>query len=119
MTEREWSDKVVDIAHRYGWLVAHFSTSLTPRGRYVTATKYDAVGFPDLVLVHERGIVLFRELKAGKAPRADRLGDLTDHQRDWYAALAAAGANVDVWRPSDLFAIASTLSFGAVVEVVA
>jgi hypothetical protein len=51
-------------------------------------------GFPDLVIVG-RGGVLFRELKTAK-------GRLTDAQRTWLDRLSAAGADADVWRPTDL-----------------
>jgi hypothetical protein len=51
-------------------------------------------GFPDLVCVGPRG-VLYRELKTAK-------GQLSLAQRTWLAALSAAGADVDVWRPDAL-----------------
>ena len=51
-------------------------------------------GFPDLVCVGPRG-VLFRELKTQR-------GKVSAPQREWLDALAAAGADADIWRPSDL-----------------
>jgi hypothetical protein len=50
-------------------------------------------GFPDLTVVGAHG-VLFRELKSER-------GRVTADQRRWLDALAAAGADVVVWRPCD------------------
>lgn len=51
-------------------------------------------GWPDLTLVGSYGLV-FRELKS-------QYGTLRPEQGDWGYALRAAGADWDVWRPSDL-----------------
>ncbi|HEV2256109.1 MAG TPA: VRR-NUC domain-containing protein [Streptosporangiaceae bacterium] len=51
-------------------------------------------GFPDLVLAGPGG-VLFRELKTQR-------GQPTPEQQQWLDALAAANADVDIWRPADL-----------------
>jgi len=51
-------------------------------------------GFPDLVLCGPGG-VLFRELKTQR-------GQVTAEQQQWLDALAAAGADVGVWRPEHL-----------------
>jgi hypothetical protein len=53
-------------------------------------SRRSAPGFPDLVLVRER--VVFAELKS-------EAGKLTPEQVAWANALAAAGAEVHVWRP--------------------
>ena len=56
-------DKVVDVAHLAGWEAAHFRPALV-RGVYRTPCQYDAVGFPDLFLLHPRsGDRLALELK--------------------------------------------------------
>lgn len=51
-------------------------------------------GFPDLVIVGRHG-VLIRELKRQR-------GGVTPEQSAWLNALAAAGVDADVWRPTDL-----------------
>lgn len=107
ITEREWSDKVCELARHpvCGWFVAHFGTAVRG-GEYVTPVEYDAAGFPDLVLVNpRRGLVWFRELKSGRRP-------LQPAQREWYQRLAHAGANVDVWHPEDWPDIVAALSNG-------
>ena len=57
-------------------------------------SRRSAPGFPDLVIAGPGG-VLFRELKTEK-------GRLTVHQERWGNILAASGADIGVWRPSDL-----------------
>lgn len=95
MTEAEWQGKVVDAARWGAWRVAHFRPGLTADGGHRTHVAYDAAGFPDLVLVHDRRrMVLFRELKTAT-------GRVTAAQKAWHEALELAGANVAVWRPKD------------------
>ena len=50
-------------------------------------------GFPDLVIAG-KGKLLFVELKSEK-------GKLSTNQLEWSNALAATGARVCLWRPSD------------------
>lgn len=86
MTEDQLQDSVLALADRTGWLAYHTHDSRRSRP-----------GFPDLVLVDlrpGRARVLYRELKSQK-------GKPTPEQRRWLAALAAAGADVGIWRPSD------------------
>lgn len=72
------------------------------RLRYHTLrSKGSTSGFPDRVIVRER--VLFAELKTEK-------GKPTDAQVEWLTMLAAAGAEVYLWRPSDLDEIGRILS---------
>lgn len=62
--------------------------------RYHTLrSKGSTSGFPDRVLVRDR--VIFAELKKEG-------GKPTDAQRTWLTGLAKAGAEVYLWRPSDL-----------------
>jgi hypothetical protein len=49
-------------------------------------------GLPDLIIVGRRTI--YRELKTEK-------GTVSTAQKEWIAALKAAGEDVDVWRPRD------------------
>jgi hypothetical protein len=89
VTESQLQSAVVELAHRFGWLVAHFPRSRSTSGAWLTATAADAKGFPDCVLAR-KGRTLFIELKARK-------GHLSPEQRRWQDALG----EVFVWRPAD------------------
>lgn len=58
-----------------------------------TDSRRSRAGFPDLVIVGPGGL-LFAELKADR-------GRLRPDQARWIATLAAAGAEVHVWRPNN------------------
>ena len=93
VTERELTRAVLELAARLGYRTAHFRTSLTKRGTYMTAVQGDGAGFPDLVLVR-RGRLVFAELKKdGRYP--------TGAQRDWLDALSGCGVEAHVWREKD------------------
>ena len=81
MTEAQLQTVVVGLARMLRFLVYHTRDS---RG--------SDKGFPDLVMVRERTIYV--ELKSEK-------GKLTPEQREWIAALKAAGEEVYVWRPAE------------------
>jgi hypothetical protein len=98
-TEAQFQKAVIDLARHTGWLVAHFRPARTEEG-WRTPVSADGAGFPDLVLV--RDLVLYRELKSEK-------GRVRPDQQRWHEALATAGADIAVWRPSDWPAIANTL----------
>lgn len=114
MTEAEFQDALVDLARLYGWRVAHFAAARTAHG-WRTPARYDAKGFPDLVLVHPvRRLIIFAEIKG-------RDGKTTTDQDGWLAALAMASkcttdVRVAVWRPQDASDIARTLTAGKVTE---
>ena len=91
MNEREFTEQVIDTAHRFGWRVAHFAQAQVRPGVWITPVKADDKGFPDLVLVRER--VIYAELKVGTRPRIEQV--------EWLGALEAAGAEVYVWKPKD------------------
>lgn len=95
ITEQEFQQQVIDLGHLLGWRVAHFRPAQTAKGWRTPATA-DGKGFPDLVLVRER--VIFAELKTDR-------GKLTDDQAAWLAALAHAGAEAYIWRPSEFDAV--------------
>jgi hypothetical protein len=105
VTESEFQESIIDIAHQYGWRVAHFRPARTERG-WVTPVAADGAGFPDLVLVHaaERRC-LFVEVKS-------RDGRLTKEQTTWLADLHAARMEVELWRPENWPSIVDRLSFG-------
>ena len=99
MTERELTRAVLELATRLGYRTAHFRTSLTKRGTYMTAVQGDGAGFPDLVLLrpagqNTRARLVFAELKKdGRYP--------SRAQRDWLDALTGCGVEAHVWRERD------------------
>src|SRR4051812_35709376 len=82
LSEKEWQRTVTDTATAHRWMLYHTHDS-----------RHSPEGFPDLVIVKGPWIV-YAELKTEK-------GRLTKAQADWLEALAGAGAEVHVWRPSD------------------
>lgn len=85
MSEKELQALVIDLARWNGYLHMHITDSRKSAG----------VGFPDLVLVHQRtGHLLFVELKSAT-------GKLSDGQVAWLDALRAGGHRAVVWRPLD------------------
>ena len=102
MTEAEFQNQVYVVAKLHGWTISHFGMSQSPTGAWRTATRYDAKGFPDLILAHPHHGVLFRELKTDR-------GSLDKHQVVWLDLLYNAGANAAVWRPKDWPKIVSQL----------
>lgn len=103
LTERDWQRQVVELAEALGWAWGHFRPAQTSRGWRTPVEGPLGAGFPDLVLANMRQHrVLFVELKreGGKtAPGQDVV-------LEW---LERSGAEVRVWRPSDLEAIAADL----------
>lgn len=88
------NEEVRALARQFGLLAYHTHDS-----------RRSAAGFPDWVLVGTR--VLFRELKReGEKP--------TPAQQAFLDRLAAAGADVGVWRPIDLLTHRIHLEMAAV-----
>ena len=81
LSEKAFMAQVVQFAQLCGWLVYHTFDS-----------RHSAAGFPDLLMV--RGAVL----AAVEIKNED--GKPTPAQRKWLWALAEAGAEVFVWKPS-------------------
>jgi len=100
ITEAQYQDQIVDLAHALGWTVAHFRAARTAAG-WRTPVSADGAGFVDLVLARER--IVFVELKSERGP-------LSQAQRVWLIKLRAAGAEVYVWRPSDFETAIATLT---------
>ncbi len=82
MTEAELLSTVRDACRWSGVMCYH-----------VFDSRRSEPGYPDLTLVGLSGVV-FRELKSST-------GRLTPAQRTWLDRLSQAGADADVWRPSD------------------
>ena len=101
MNEKELQEAVIDLAHLFGWKVAHFRPAQNARGDWRTPVAYDGKGFPDLVLVSAHALV-FIELKSAKASPTDEQRDWLDrlghknHEWDWNGGCILETA---VWRP--------------------
>lgn len=109
LSERDFQRAVIDLAHTFGWKIAHFRTAMNARGAHMTPVGGDGKGWPDLVLVHPAaGLILYRELKSAT-------GHIESAQRDWCAWLEDAGQDFAFWRPGDWDEIVETLSFGRAV----
>jgi hypothetical protein len=91
MTEAELMSNVIELAHVFGWRVAHFRPAMTSKG-WRTPVSADGAGFPDLAMTRDR--VIYAELKSAR-------GVTSDSQKNWLAALSNAGAEEYVWRPID------------------
>lgn len=97
MSERELQSCVIELAHVLGWRVAHFRNVQVIQGRrrvWQVPVQADGKGFPDLILVHPKHGVLWRELKAHR-------GRLSEDQHAWASDLDHAGADYRVWTPAD------------------
>lgn len=102
VTEIDFQEAVIDTAHAYGWIVAHFRPARTSEG-WRTPVSADGAGFPDLVLVKDGQPIVFAELKSEK-------GKITEQQQTWINLIAVCDGNVYIWRPSDWDEIQAVLS---------
>jgi hypothetical protein len=102
ISETALETSVLSYAKLRGWRTAHFRPAQDRRGRWKTPVSGDGAGFPDLVMLRAERLVI-AELKSERAAEPDA------HQRAWLVAWRAAGAEVHVWRPSDLDRIYETL----------
>ncbi len=92
LSEAEWQKQVIDLAHVYGWTVAHFRPARTAHG-WRTPVSADGKGFPDLVLVRHDELI-FLELKSDT-------GRLSNEQKDWLEKLSKVpGISVALLKPS-------------------
>lgn len=89
---------MIQIAHTFGWAVAHFRPGMDRRGNWKTAVAGDGTGFPDLVLAHRRvHDILFAEIKSD-------VGTVTPDQIEWLRI-----TNGVIWRPRDFDAMRARL----------
>lgn len=93
--EKDWDSQLFNtqrgLAPNLGWTLTY----------HTLKSKGSRSGFPDRVLIRER--VIFAELKREKTKP-------TEEQVRFLDGLAAAGAEVYLWRPSDLDEIGRVLS---------
>lgn len=103
MTEREFQDRIIELARTLGWLVFHAHDSRRQVRPGVFVGDKDAAGYPDLTLVHpRRHRVVWAELKVGG-------NKPTRKQQEWLDALAEAGQEAHLWRPADMADIETIL----------
>ena len=105
ISEAEFTQQLIELAHLKGWRAAHFRPAMTKDG-WRTAVQGDGKGFPDLVLVHpEQKRLIFAEVKRDGDKR-------TPAQEDWYCWLFQTKAEVYIWRPGDWETIVDILGEG-------
>lgn len=94
ITEKQFSQQVVDLAQQLGWRVYRTWTSM-----------HSPKGFPDLTMVRGERLI-FAELKS-------EIGKPTEAQTEWLTALMTTGkVEVYLWRPSQINEIAEVLQRG-------
>jgi hypothetical protein len=94
ITEAEWQQQVIDLAHILGWRHNHTRRTVGRGHRWTTATS--CKGWPDLTLWSEtQQRVVFVELKS----EGGRLGY---DQELVLESLRRAGCEVHIWKPGDL-----------------
>src|SRR5262245_27714679 len=100
LSEKKFTQMVIDLARLHGFRVAHFRPARTTRG-WVTALS-GHIGYPDLTLCKGPRLI-FAELKTAR-------GKLTPGQTNWLHALEATGAEVYLWKPDQWDEIEALLS---------
>ena len=94
ISEADFQDQIIELAHLCDWTVAHFRPAQKRDGTWRTAVQADGTGFPDLVLVRPPRL-LFAEVKSEK-------GTVTSEQLMWLTVLAECwSGEAYLWRPSD------------------
>ena len=94
MTEAAFKNSIIDIATRYGWFVHHDLPAMNRRGQWATHVQGNT-GFPDLVLLNAKGVLVFAELKTD-------IGRLSKQQEQWLDRLDLSACIVQVWRPNQM-----------------
>lgn len=94
MLEAQFKNTVIEIAQRYDWLVHHDLPTMNRRGKWATHIQGNT-GFPDLVLINKRGVLVFAELKTD-------IGIVRKTQQVWLDRLDKSGVITQVWRPNQL-----------------
>ena len=104
VSEKALESYVKELADLYGWQYYKQVTGvICPHCHRPGFSKRDGPGFPDLVLAHPCGRLIFAELKSQK-------GKLREGQPEWLALLnTGRGREVYLWRPSDMDTIALIL----------
>ena len=97
--EKDFQQRVVDVARLNGWLVYS-----VPDSRRATLA-----GYPDLTMIHRRQRrIVFAELKREKGKTSEAQDFVLSALQD--VAGTTESVEVFVWKPSDFDAIVTTLS---------
>jgi len=102
LSEDAFEVQVMRLARLWGWCGFHIRYSVAAtRGIHLLKRDghMDGWGFPDWIFLKAGRPPKFRELKSD-------VGRMSIHQNFWQKLLAAAGADVGVWRPAMLQQIA-------------
>lgn len=91
LTEKAFTQMVIDLAHYLGWMSYHTHDS-----------RHSEPGFPDLCMIKD-GRIVFAELKT-------ETGKATPQQEHWLKELSKCNTEVYLWRPSDWEDITATLA---------
>ena len=91
-SEAAFQSQIVQLAITLGWYVHH--TRPAKQGDRWLTPVIGNVGFPDLVMAHEKRGVLFAELKTDK-------GAVSDEQYKWGRKIRDGGGEWRIWRPKD------------------
>lgn len=102
MLEKDFQKQIIDLAHHYGWLIAHFRPAQNAKGRWRTPVGADGTGYPDLTLVHPTRGIIFWEVKSEK-------GKPSTQQTVWLDALSVH-VEARIVRPADWDYIQSRLA---------
>ena len=90
ITEKEFQAAVIALAKRCGWVHYHTHDS-----------RRSVAGFPDLILLRERLVVVELKRSAKEKP--------TPAQEQWLASFRAAGVDARLWTPELWSEIEETL----------
>jgi hypothetical protein len=106
MTERIFQDHVLQLCRMYGWL-AHHVPPMRYNNKNALGNNWGTgglAGMPDLTLISQNGRgIIYAELKTAT-------GKVSPLQQQILNTLERNGAEVYIWRPRDLTAIAARLS---------
>ncbi len=104
VSEKELGKFLHDLGELYSWKMYHqVDMGACPNCHRPSFSKRIGTGFPDWVMAHENGRLIFAELKSQK-------GVLKSDQAEWLKLLNRhMGTEVYLWRPSDMDSIAQSL----------
>jgi len=103
LSEKDFQQQIIDLAHIYGWRIAHFRHAWSQDGRRcMTPVQADGKGWPDLVMVKGKRVII-AEVKSDT-------GKPTPEQQEWLDALRQARMEVFLWRPKDWDTIQETIT---------
>ena len=89
ITEKAFTQMVLDLAALHGWKAVHFRPAMNRRGVFSTPVQGDGIGWPDIFAARGNRLVA-AELKIGN-------NKPTVAQTAWLLALGGAGVEVFVW----------------------